>query len=216
MAMKMAVLVALVGTGLSIGAGTLVWRFGYYAAPLAWTAEPERLAAALGVTAGMTVADVGAGSGDLAAALAGVVGEDGLVYATELSPARRDDIARRVATSRLGNLRVVTGGAVETGLPPACCDALYLRTVFHHVADRGAFAAALGRAVRPGGRVAVIDFAPGTLWFHGADHGVTPDQVRASLEEAGWRLRDRNDHWGGGMFLLVFDRPDPGGPATGQ
>ena len=53
--------IGLVGAVLMVGAVALGWRFGYYAAPFAWTREPERLAAALGLTAGMTVADVGAG-----------------------------------------------------------------------------------------------------------------------------------------------------------
>ena len=47
--------------------------------------------------------------------------------------------------------------------------------------------------MRPGGRVAVIDFAPGTLWFHGADHGVRPDDVVRAFQAAGLRLRERVD-----------------------
>ena len=206
MAMKMTLVVGVLGTAMSVGAATLVWRFGYYAAPFAWTDEPQRLAAVLGATPGTDIADIGAGDGAMAEAMARVVGPDGLVYATELSAARRGDISRRVAASGLATLRVVEAGEVETGLPPACCDALYLRAVFHHVIDRNAFAAALTRAVRPGGRIAIIDFAPGTLWFHGADHGVTPEDVRAAFRKAGWRLRQRLDDWGGGMFLVVFER----------
>jgi cyclopropane fatty-acyl-phospholipid synthase-like methyltransferase len=205
MAMKLVLVVGVLGTALSVGAGALVWRFGYYAAPLAWTGEPQRLAAALAVTAGSSVADIGAGGGAMAEAMARMVGERGLVYATELSSAQRDDIARRVAGARLDNVRVIAAGAVDTGLPPQCCDAVYMRTVFHHLSDRTAFAASVRGAVRPGGRIAVIDFAPGTLWFHGADHGVTPDQVRAAFWEAGWRLREQVDDWGGGMFLQVFE-----------
>ena len=206
MAMKVALVVALLGTAMSVGAGALVWRFGYYAAPFAWTGEPGRLAAALGIVEGMSVADIGAGGGEMAAAVAAVVGDRGLVYATELSPARRDQLARRVAAARLDNVRVVAAGAVETGLPARCCDAVYLRTVFHHVSDPTAFAAAVAAVVRPGGRIAVIDFAPGTLWFHGAAHGVTPDRIRAAFSNAGWRLRQQVDDWGGGMFLVVFER----------
>ena len=47
MALKLAVLVAVMGTAVSVGAAALLWRFGYYVAPHAWTAEPQRLAAAL-------------------------------------------------------------------------------------------------------------------------------------------------------------------------
>jgi hypothetical protein len=61
------------------------------------------------------------------------------------------------------------------------------------------------RSVEPGGRIAVIDFAPGHLWFHGGDHGVAPETVVAAFAEAGCTLRLRDDHWGGPTFLLVFE-----------
>jgi hypothetical protein len=77
---------------------------------------------------------------------------------------------------------------------------------FRQGTDRSRFLADVARAVRPGGRVAVIDFAPGTLWFHDARHGVQPDAVLSVFQEAGFRLRERVDDWGGGLFLMVFER----------
>ena len=92
-------------------------------------------------------------------------------------------------------------------LPPGCCDAVYMRTVFHHIDDPAAFAGQVWQAVRPGGRVAVIDFSPGSLWFHGHDHGVTPDAITAAFEHAGF-LRSRPvERWGASLFLLLFERP---------
>ena len=81
-----------------------------------------------------------------------------------------------------------------------------MRAVFHHIEDPTALAASVAAAVRPGGRVAIIDFPPGALWFHGADHGVTPEAVTTAFEGAGLSLAQRIDDWGGGMFLLAFDR----------
>jgi SAM-dependent methyltransferase len=204
--MGMMMVVKVAAAALLVGGGVLVWKFGYFAAPFAWTEEPQRLAAALGVSAGMTIADIGAGDGAMAVALAGVVGDGGLVFATELADAQRQDIAERAHSSGAGNLRVVVAGALDPGLPDSCCHAVYVRTVFHHVEEPAAFAAALARTVRPGGRIAVIDFAPGTLWFHGADHGVRQADVVAAFDGAGWRVRQRDDAWGGGLFLLVFER----------
>ena len=40
---------------------------------------------------------------------------------------------------------MITAGALDPELPEACCDGVYLRTVFHHLTDRDAFAAALAR-----------------------------------------------------------------------
>jgi hypothetical protein len=56
--------------------------------------------------------------------------------------------------------------------------------------------------------VAVIDFAPGSLWFHGGDHGVKAQAVVDAFERAGFSLAKRIDDWGGGMFLLLFE-PQP-------
>jgi ubiquinone/menaquinone biosynthesis C-methylase UbiE len=206
MAVRTTTGLGLVGLVVLVGVGALVWRFGYFAAPFAWTGEPARLATALGLEPGMRVADVGAGSGELAVAMAGIVGPDGGVYATELAEAARTEIARRVSSAGAVNVRVVTAETHASGLAPASCDALYLRTVFHHVVDRPRFAAELARAVRPGGRIAIIDFAPGTLWFHGADHGIAPAEVEAAFVAAGWHVRERVDAWGGGLFLRVFEQ----------
>ena len=77
-----------------------------------------------------------------------------------------------------------------------------MRAVLHHIGDRQQFATDVARALRPGGRVGVIDFAPGSLLFHGSDHGVEPDAVVRAFQAAGLRLKERTDNWGGGMFLL--------------
>ena len=191
---------------LALVAGTIAWRFAFFVAPFAWTGEPARLARALGLQPGMQIADIGAGSGALAVAMASFVGSSGEVYATELLPERRAAIERRVSSASVRNVHTVAATDLETRLPESCGDAVYLRAVFHHIADRPQFATSVVRALRPGGRVGVIDFAPGTLWFHGADHGVQPASVVSAFRAAGLRLRERVDDWGGGMFLMVFER----------
>ncbi|MGE3886737.1 MAG: class I SAM-dependent methyltransferase [Vicinamibacterales bacterium] len=202
---KLVALFAVVAVSVAL---VFVWRFAIFILPFNWTGEADRLASLLRIGPGTTVADVGAGNGALAVEMARRVGEHGLVYATELSADRREAIAERVSRARLANVRIVEARDQATGLPDACCDGLYLRTVLHHVADRPAFARALLRAVKPGGRVAIIDFAPGTLWFHGSDHGVrTEDAVRAHAE-AGFTLVQQVENWGGGTYALVFERKD--------
>ena len=189
-----------------LAGGAIAWRFAFFILPFAWTGEPEQLARALGLQRGMVVADIGAGSGALANAIAARVGETGRVYATELSAERRaaDRRARhecregqRARHGCPGDQHWAAGSVLRRGVPAA---------VLHHITDRQAFATSLTQTLRPGGRVAIIDFAPGTLWFHGADHGVRADTVVSVFRSAGLRLRDRDDDWGGGMFLLVFER----------
>ena len=187
----------------ALAAGTIAWRFAVFFAPFAWTGEPARLARALGLQQGMQIADIGAGSGALAVAMASFVGSTGQVYATELVPERRAAIQRRASVR---NVYTIAAAEAETQLPESCCDAVYMRAMFHHVANQSQFAADVARTLRPGGRVGVIDFAPGTLWFHGAAHGVQPDSVLSAFQTTGLRLRERVDDWGGGMFLFVFER----------
>lgn len=198
------VVAALVAVGI---AGTLAWRFAPFWMPFSWTREPARLADALGIGAGSTVADIGAGDGRFGLAVAALVGGNGQLFATELNPDRRADIERHLRRARASNVRPVAATSTTTGLPSDCCDAIYLRTVFHHITDRPAFAAEIVKALRRGGRVGIIDFAPGDLWFHGGDHGVRPADVVASFEAAGLKVRQSDDRWGGGMFLIVFQRP---------
>jgi ubiquinone/menaquinone biosynthesis C-methylase UbiE len=181
-------------------------RFAIFVLPFSWTGESERLAELLAVAPGQTLADVGAGDGALAAEMAARVGAAGTVYATEISTDRRQAIATRVATQGIHNVRIVEAAADATHLPDDCCDAVYLRTVFHHVEDKPAFARALAKAVRAGGRLAIIDFAPGALWFLGADHGVPSATVIDAFSQAGLRLIQHSADWGGGTYLLVFER----------
>ena len=111
----------------------------------------------LEIQPGDTVADIGAGSGWLSIEVAGLVGETGRVFATELSPQRRDDIREAVAAAGLDNVTVVEAGDRETNLAPACCDAIFMRRVYHHVGDTAAFNASILASLKPGGRFAVVE-----------------------------------------------------------
>jgi ubiquinone/menaquinone biosynthesis C-methylase UbiE len=194
----------------AVVAGSLVtvigWRFALFILPFSWTGEAERMARLMELRPGSTVADIGAGDGAFAVEMARVVTEKGVVYATELSADRRRAIARRVERAGVDQVEVLEAAVDATHLPDACCDAVYLRTVFHHIADKATFAEQVVKSVRPGGRVVVIDFPPGALWFHGRDHGVSLDDVLRSFQQAGLVPLQRIDNWGGGMFMLLFER----------
>jgi SAM-dependent methyltransferase len=208
----------LVGTGsLSLVAfGVLLYAtFGAF---LPWreAGEANRLLETVGIRPGMTVAEIGAGTGRFTVAAAGAVGSAGIVYSTELSAANRDAVRARATAARLRNVVVVAAEARLTNLPDGCCDVVFLRNVYHHIADPETFARGLRSAVRPGGRVAIIDFEPGALWLHGArpadssarrpGHGVSRSDTIAELTSAGFRVvRDVAD-WSGPMWLVVFER----------
>ena len=55
---------------------------------------------------------------------------------------------------------MLEGAAAATNLPPACCDAIFMRDVYHHITEPEAFNKSLAASLKPGGRLAVIDFPP--------------------------------------------------------
>jgi ubiquinone/menaquinone biosynthesis C-methylase UbiE len=73
------------------------------------------------------------------------VGSSGRVYATDISADRIADLKKLVASESLQNVTVVEGGAAQTNLPDACCDAIFMRLVYHHFGDPAAMNASLLR-----------------------------------------------------------------------
>ncbi len=151
-------------------------------------AEADRLASLLSLREGMDVAEIGAGTGWLSVEIAGRVGASGRVYATELSRARLDDIREAVQDAGLDNVTVLEAGERTTNLSPACCDAIFMRRVYHHLSDRAAVTASIREALKPGGRLAIIEFRPdglvGFVTRMGIDRATLVDQVRAAGFEA--------------------------------
>lgn len=188
-----------------LGIGIMVMRtLAYHVLPVGWTDEPRRLAALLSLRRGQHVAEIGAGDGAMAEELAQVVGAEGRLYVTELDDAKRRRLGRRFRVR--AQVQVVPGAVERTNLPESCCDAVYMRMVFHHIEHPADFARELARALRPGGRLAVVDFAPGGLFFLGPNHGVRQETVIGAFAQADLPLLHRVDEWGGGTFLLAFGR----------
>lgn len=149
--------------------------------------EIESLVQLLDIQAGDSVADVGAGDGWLSVEVATMVGEAGHVFATELSARRRDDIRESVAGVGLDNVTVVEAGEHESNLVPGCCDAIFLRRVYHHLTDPAAYNASLYDSLKPGGRLAIVELEfDGILSpLRGWPHWTDDEQVVAEVTAAG-------------------------------
>lgn len=171
------------------------------------TDEVERLARLLEVGAGATVAEIGAGSGWLAVEIARRVGPGGHVFATELNPRRRADIEAAAVEARLTNLSVVEAGEFATNLSPGCCDAVFMRRVYHHLTDAAAINADLLKVVRPGGRLAIIEFAPDGLFGRVTGMGIARDELIDQVTAAGFELVETDDWSGWGHFVAIFRAP---------
>jgi precorrin-6B methylase 2 len=138
--------------------------FAVLAATTWWSAERLReaevaqLAGVLGLREGMTVGEIGAGSGWLTVEVARRIGPSGRVYSTELSSDRLDDIRQAASEAGLGNVTVLQAGERATNLPAGCCDAIFMRRVYHHLSDPSPILASIHDALRPGGRLVIIEF----------------------------------------------------------
>ena len=171
--------------------------------------EVGRLADVLDLQPGDAVADVGAGGGWLSIEMAAVVGESGQVFATELSADRRDDIRAAVAAAGLDNVTVVEAGERETNLAPECCDAIFLRRVYHHLTDPAAMNASLHASLKPGGLLAIVELEFNGLLrpLRGWPHWTDDAQVVAEVTAAGLIHVDTFDWPLGAHYAAVFRKP---------
>lgn len=164
---------------------------------------------------GMTVADVGAGGGAMTVVLGHWIGASGRVFATDVTE-RALRLTRDYAKQEgLANVTVIEGAAAATNLPAECCDAIFLRHVYHHLTESEAFNRSLHASLKPGGRLAVIDFIPrrGSPLPDGVPanrggHGVPPQVVIDEMAAAGFTHARTIDAWPPGEkapgFLTLF------------
>jgi ubiquinone/menaquinone biosynthesis C-methylase UbiE len=136
------------------------------------------------VKPGGTVAEIGAGRGEMTVLMAPKVGPAGRMYANEIDPDRLAEIRKRVANAGIGNVAVVTATATNTGLPADSCDAIYMIYVYHHLSDAAAYDRSIFRALRPGGALFIADFYP--TWLLGG-MGVPQPQLVEQLTAAGFQ-----------------------------
>jgi ubiquinone/menaquinone biosynthesis C-methylase UbiE len=145
--------------------------------------------------------------------MARAIGSLGRIYATDINPERLEEL-RQISASH-PNIVVVEGGSVRTNLPDECCDAIFMRHVYHHVGDPAAMNRDLRRSLKRGGRLVVIDFppesgpsAPAGRRDTKPSHGVTAMTVADELSSAGF-IRVGEVLWTQRPYFAVFGvRPD--------
>jgi ubiquinone/menaquinone biosynthesis C-methylase UbiE len=125
----------------------------------AWQ-RPADVVVLLRLAPGMTVADLGAGTGYFLPHLSPAVGPTGRVLALDVEPEMVRYMRDRAARQGLTNVvaRAVAGD--DPGLPPAGVDRVLIVDTWHHLPDRAAYSAKLAAALKPGGLVVVVDFTP--------------------------------------------------------
>lgn len=169
--------------------------------------EAERVLRLLGVKPGLSIADIGAGSGYYTSRLAPAVGQDGVVYANDIIPDYLARLRRRMATEGHDNVRFILGDAGNANLPPQSVDVALLVHMYHEIADPFGLLWHLHEDLKPEGRVAIIDANRPT-----ARHGTPPALLKCELEAVGYRQLEVH-RLSNGSYLALFEpiaRPEPG------
>ena len=166
--------------------------------------EAERVMNLLGVKAGLSIADIGAGSGYYTVRLARRVGLTGHVFAEDVVPDYLERLARRVRSEGLaGEVTLVRGDPHDPRLPPGSLDLALLVHMYHEVQQPYGLLWNLRPALKPNARVAVIDARKQT-----EVHGTPPDLLRCELTAVGYRQTAFYDLQES-TYLAVFAPPSP-------
>ncbi len=154
----------------------------------AWQ-KPDEVLRALGVQPGQVVCDIGAGPGYFSLKLARVVGESGHVFAVDVEPRILAALRERIGKGAARNVTPVLALPDHALLPPRACDLILVVDTFHHFPDGAAYLKQLTRALKPGGRIANIDFHKKELPVGPpVDHLVAREDFLKTAAAAGLRI----------------------------
>ncbi len=169
--------------------------------------QPEKVIATLKLRPGDQVADLGAGSGYFTFKLAKAVRPAGKVYAVDIDREMIDQIAQRAQKESAQNIETVVAQADNPLLPKTGVDLIFTVNTYHHIDERVAYFKNLQKYLRPGGRIAVIDYDR-RAWFEGLLRHYTPTEfIKREMEQAGYALQQELDFLDRQSFLIFVVKP---------
>jgi SAM-dependent methyltransferase len=165
--------------------------------------EDGEIAHLLEIKPGMTVADIGAGSGYHTVRLSPRVGPTGTVIAEDVTLDYLVELAKRVEQVKLTNVKLALGEPSDPRLPSSSLDAAILVHMYHEIAQPYALLYNLVPAFKPGARVGIVDQERPT-----SEHGTPIELLRCELAALGYRAIATYQLAGDGGYLAVFSPPD--------
>ena len=165
--------------------------------------EVARVVEALHLQPGWSVADLGSGSGLFTRALARAVAPGGTAYAVDIDPDLLKIVEASAKRSELTNIQTVLAGSDDPKLPQPV-DLVFICDTFHHLPDKAAYARTLFGYVKPGGRVAVIDFTNDWPGGHDAMR-YTPADLEGWMTAAGFK-RDESFDFPKNSFYVTYKK----------
>lgn len=150
----------------------------------AWQ-KPAEVIAAMKLEPGMTVADVGAGTGYFMKYLSDAVGPKGTVLELDIEPDMVRFLGQRAKKNKLTNVKAQQVKVDDPELPAGGVDRILIVDTWHHIPNRGAYAAKLAAALRPGGAVYVVDFPLDAPHGPPPPHRLAPKTIIGELTAGG-------------------------------
>jgi ubiquinone/menaquinone biosynthesis C-methylase UbiE len=151
----------------------------------AWQ-KPAEVVAAMGISAGMTVADIGAGTGYFLPHLSRAVGPTGKVLGVDIEADMVRYMKERAAKEKLANVTAQQAMGADPGLAAGSMDRILIVDTWHHIPERVAYAQKLRAALRPGGQLIIVDFTLEATKGPPKEHRLAADKVIAELDAGGF------------------------------
>jgi SAM-dependent methyltransferase len=168
--------------------------------------EAGEIARLLELKPGMTVGDIGAGSGYHTVRLSPLVGPTGSVVAEDVTRDYLVELAKRTEQLKLTNVKFALGKPHDPRLPASSLDAAILVHMYHEIAQPYAFLYNLAPALKRGAQIGIVDLERPT-----PEHGTPIELLRCELTAVGYREIATYQLAGDGGYLAVFSPPDNAG-----
>ncbi|WP_035664802.1 class I SAM-dependent methyltransferase [Bradyrhizobium sp. Ec3.3] len=168
--------------------------------------EAGEVARRLELKPGMTVGDIGAGSGYHTVRLSPLVGPSGSVVAEDVTRDYLIELARRTERLKLTNVKFALGEPHDPRLPASSLDAAILVHMYHEITQPYAFLYNLAPALKPGARIGIVDLERPT-----PQHGTPIELLRCELSAVGFHEIATYQLAGDGGYLAVFSPPGGAG-----
>lgn len=163
--------------------------------------KPLELVAAMDIKPGMTVADIGTGTGYMLKFLSDAVGPSGKVYGEDI----QTDFLDRARAKNVPHTELILGTTTDPKLPPNSVDVALVLDVYHHFDYPDKMLAAIRSALKPGAHLVIVDFyksaspSPGHIRLES-------DEVTAEIEHNGFHLLSQREHIPKSQYMLTFEK----------